>query len=59
MISRRKNLVALIEEEEFEIEEQRPKSYCERCAKEFGVKALLGPRIMPLDVDGKPEPKPA
>lgn len=33
--------------------------YCERCDMEYGVKSLLGPRIMPLDEDGKPEPKPA
>ena len=54
-ISRRKNFVALIEDEEYEWEEERPKAYCKRCDKEFGVKALLGPRIMLLDVDGKPE----
>jgi hypothetical protein len=58
-ISRRNNFVALIEDEEIEREEEVRKMYCERCDKEFGVKALLGPRIMPLDLEGKPEPKPA
>jgi acetyl-CoA carboxylase beta subunit len=59
LISRRKNFVALLEDEEFEREEQVRKTYCERCDKEYGVKALLGPRIMPLDSEGKPEQKPA
>lgn len=59
MISRRKNFVALLEDEELEREEEVRKMYCERCDMEYGVKSLLGPRIMPLDEDGKPEPKPA
>jgi len=58
MISRRKNFVALLENEELEREEEVRKTYCERCDKEYGVKALLGPRIMPLDDKGEPEPKP-
>jgi hypothetical protein len=58
-ISRRRNFVALIEDEEIEREEEVRKTYCERCDKEYGVKALLGPRIMPLDDKGQPEPKPA
>lgn len=58
-ISRRKNFVALLEDggEELEREEEVRKTYCERCDKEYGVKAL-GPRIMPLDDKGLPEPKP-
>ena len=47
-----------MEDEELEREEEVKKTYCESCDKEYGVKALLGPRIMPLDDKGEPEPKP-
>ena len=56
-ISRRNSFVAL-EDEETEREEERPKSFCERCDKEFGIKALLGPRIMEINDNGESEPKP-
>ena len=42
-------------------DEDKPRpQYCVRCKDLFGVAALLGPRVIPLDKDtGKPMPKAA
>ncbi|MDQ5868942.1 MAG: hypothetical protein M3530_04350, partial [Thermoproteota archaeon] len=41
-------------------EEREKQQFCHRCEEMFGVQAVLGPRIMPLDeTTGKPTPKPS